>query len=456
MNWEEKNIEQQEIISILRKQISVQKKEMKELNGRIFLLESFLGEKLKTIPDYESLCNDPDNSILSTIHKWLTDKDFDMINGLLVYISKIEMSKTKIITESIGSLLRIIDDELHYFDLLEILIKFNPSIFARTIHNNNYISRHKLSKVGIDRINNLIPLFFSGKDKYHYILPFIAEYNEYITPENRTYILSQSHKAVKPTAIESLYHIICGLTPTQMIEVFLQKEGIVFCFQIFWLLMSNKSFTSKYIHAIASDLEKKGIAGKIASQILRKQKIDNKICNNNSLQKIKAGDYEEFARVINAYEQKIDNSNKLKQSELLQGNILEMKLGSQMIHHYTFVNQDVPLVGILPRQCVWDLPSKNAIKRCRVLKVLKEHKLMIVTEEFDNTKEALYVPLLNIGDEIELKFSNWNKNIVWEVIGCKFAKVDIQNMPRQVDYRKKYIAIVLSQTSFVEFVVKIC
>lgn len=439
---------------LLSQQINALQGEKIELTRRVRIQEVFLEDRLRDIPDYSSLFQLSAEEFYSVFHSWIIKADLLKLRGALVYVTEFNTQDTRLLVLALENSLSIIEDEKQYFNTIEEVIKFPSINFTRVICDTNIARRHLLSDEGIRRFNSLIPILLKHEGKFNHIFAYLADNEQYISAENRSLVLSHADKATNPNSIEALFSIIGKLDYTQLLDICLQRGGTAYCFLALKIIKEHIDISYNDIQRISKLLNIQGPAGRIASLVLLKQ-TGKGLCPVSSQKRIWDGDYYEYTQRVNQYELDIKNKRKLQEAYLLEGTMMEFRLAAKLMHHYMFMSQDSPLLGLLPRQCIDSVPSDKSIKRYRVLKVMPQFKLMILAEESDVTYDALSIPLLNIGDEVEVKFTCPKNTLIPEVAECRLANVKISNMPRWLDYKVKHYAVVVSQESFVDYTLKL-
>lgn len=441
-------------VLLLSQQIKALQEENVELTKRVRIQETFLDDRLRDIPDYNSLFQLPTEDLYSIIHSWIIKADIWKLRGALVYVTEFNTSDTRLLILALEDSLSFIEDEKQYFDTIEEVLKFPSINFTRVISDTNIAKRHLLSDEGVKRFNSLIPILLRHKGKFNHVFAYLADNEQYISAENRSLVLSHVDKATNPNSIEALFSIIGKLDYTQLLDICLQREGTAYCFLAIKIIKEHIDIFYNDIRRISKLLNVQGPAGRIASLVLLKQ-TGKGLCPVTSQKRIWDGDYYEFTLRVQQYELDIENKRKLQEAYLLEGTMMEFRLAAKLMHHYMFMSQDSPLLGLLPRQCIDNVPSEKSIKRYHVLKVMPQFKLMILAEESDMTYDALSIPLLNIGDEVEVKFTCPKNTLIPEVAECRLANVKISNMPHWLDYKVKHYAVVVSQESFIDYTLKL-
>lgn len=424
--------------------------ERNELAERIRILEVFLEDRLKDIPDYKSLFKESTEHINTTILSWISGGDLLSLRGVLVYVTEFSVTYTKTLVVSIEYALCKLTDDIQYFNVVEELLKFRSINFTRIICDSNISQRQKLSPEGIKRLNELIPILMKYDGKFNHIISYLEANEQYITNENRALIMSCSDKINDLTSIKIVFRSIGKLSNSQLLDVCLHKEGPCYCFIILEILQHDKTISSEDIQRICTQLRKKGVVGELGTILLQRQNIAG-VCTPIARKRILEGNYSEFMECL----QKFENHRRLKEATAMEGHLMDFRLAAQLMHHYMFISHEVPLLGLLPRQCIDSVPSETEIKRYRILKVYHDAKIMILSEETDMTNEAALIPLLNIGDEIELKFTCPRDTLIPEVVECRLANVNVINMPGWLDYKKRHHAVVVSRESFVDYTVQL-
>ena len=421
-----------------------------ELKERVRILEIFLGEQLNDIPDYQALFRETQEEFNIIVLQWIQGKAWVKLRAVITLVAEYELDRTRVLICALEYALSKINDESLYYDVIDELLKFKSINFTRILSDTNIAKRKRLSSVGANRFNDIIPILMKYEGKFNHIYTLLAENEQYLTEANRALILSNSNGLNNPSSIESVYRVLCKFSNAQLLDICLLNGSPAHCFVALQILHKDSSISSLEIKRVCSVLSNKGTAGKVSALLLQR-KNGYGVCSKTIRTRILDGDYHEFVNIVTQTETK----RKIQAAPSIEGTIAEFQLAAQLMHHYMFTSIEAPLLGILPRQCIDVVPTSTQKRSYRILKVLQQEKLMILSEVTDMSKEALTIPLLNIGDEVELKFTRPADTLIPEVVGCRLAKVVIKNMPKWLDYKIIHHAVFVSQTSFVNYTLKL-
>lgn len=422
----------------------------KKLKERVRILEVFLGEQLNEIPDYQTLFLKKQEDLNIIFLQWIRERSLLKLRAAITLVAEFETDRTRLLIRALEYALNEINDESLYYDVIDELLKFKSINFTRILSDTNIAKRQRLSSIGANRFNDIIPILMKYEGKFNHIYTLLAENEQYLSEANRALILSSSNSLNNPSSIESVYRVISKFNNAQLLDICLLNGSPAHCFVALRILHQDSSIPSSEIKRIYAILSNKGTAGKVSALLLQR-KNGYGVCSKTIRTRILDGDYHEFVNLVTQTETK----RKIQAAPSLEGTIAEFQLAAQLMHHYMFTSIEVPLLGILPRQCIDVVPTSTQKRSYRILKVLQQEKLMILSEVTDMSKEALTIPLLNIGDEVELKFTCPADTLIPEVVGCRLAKVVIKNMPKWLDYKIIHHAVVVSQTSFVNYTLKL-
>ena len=422
----------------------------KKLKERVRILEVFLGEQLNEIPDYHTLFLKKQEDLNIIFLQWIRERSLLKLSAAITLVAEFETDRTRLLIRALEYALNEINDESLYYDVIDELLKFKSINFTRILSDTNIAKRQRLSSIGANRFNDIIPILMKYEGKFNHIYTLLVENEQYLTEANRALILSNSNGLNNPTSIESVYRVLCKFSNAQLLDICLLNGSPAHCFVALQILHNDSTISSSEIKRICVILSNKGTAGKVSALLLQ-EKDGYGICSKTIQKRVLDGDYEEFMNLVTQTETK----RKIQEASSLEGSIAEFQFAAQLMHHYMFISLEVPLLGILPRQCIDVVPTSTQKRNYRILKVLQQEKIMVLSEVTDMSREALTIPLLNIGDEVELKFSCPADILIPEVVGCRLAKVVIKNMPKWLDYKKIHHAVVVSQTSFVNYTLKL-
>lgn len=178
----------------------------------------------------------------------------------------------------------------------------------------------------------------------------------------------------------------------------------------------------------------------------------------SDLQKdIAAEGYLAFSKHITRQEQK-DVANNILAS-LTRGDVLKnLTYIKELDYHYLFIDSQTNSYALLVKELAVKEPTKQEKCRATISKVMNYNgkTVFIVSQKRLPTMYA-FPPLINQSTILELSFSEGNNGKWYPTVKnyCKLMTVQIEQIPRLMDYKKRWNAEIIRKIDFFTYSVKI-
>ena len=328
--------------------------------------------------------------------------------------------------------------------LLECNVKIYRSPIVSYVNNspdNLYTPDYKTLKT-------VIELIFSITDKIEKNLEFLYPFREQLSQEDQTLVKSAGKNLSQPEH----YHILGALlnyTPQDLIEFCLNNASPASYYCIYEVLQKyqkKEGFfgVNKLIDSIYLRLESNGIKGKIIKNLIFNDFKKNRNYLSPDIIKIKEGGYTEYSKICYSYEGKKKHQESLDKIASLVGKKVEVKYTRTYQNHYLMTYSGIRV--LLPKCVTTDYLTEGSIANVLIAMADKPNNTLYATQKVPvDYKKILKTPLLNSGDIIEVTFDLNGYPIAHKCY--RKVKVSIDYIPKNIDYKARYEARVIRQTS---------
>lgn len=299
-------------------------------------------------------------------------------------------------------------------------------------------------------LNTLLPiikLIFSTDDKIEKNLEFLYPFRALLTKENLLYIQSRINGLPKPEDYH-IYGSIFNLSSKDLIDYCLENitPASYFCiYEVIKKISKKEGGTSarKEVGSISNRIDDRRIEGKLIKDLLNYE-FRNKNVLTADLVVIKSGGFDEYIKICRSYEGKKKFKEELKNITSYVGKRVEARFVASYQNHYFLKANEMRI--LLPKKMATQKINENVVANVFIAMADKAYDTLLATQrEPVSYKMLMETPLLNVGDIIELTF---NINGAITPHKCyKKIRVAVASYPKGFDYKARYQARVIRQTS---------
>ncbi len=327
--------------------------------------------------------------------------------------------------------------------LLECNVKIYRSPIVSYVNNspnNLYIPDYKTLKI-------VIELIFSITDKIEKNIEFLYPFRELLSQEDLSLVKSAGKGLSQPEYFHILGAIL-NYDPQDLIEFCLNNASPASYYCIYEVLLNNykagSNSVNKFIDSISPRLENGGIAGKLIRKLIFCDCKRNLNYLNSDINKIREGGFTEYSKLCYSYEGKKKHQESLNKITSLVGKKVEVKYTRTYQNHYLMTYSGIRV--LLPKCVTTDYLTEGSVANVLIAMADKPNNTLYATQKFPvDYKKILQTPLLNSGDIIEVTFDLNGYPIAHKCY--KKVKVSIDYIPKNIDYKARYEARVIRQTS---------
>lgn len=300
----------------------------------------------------------------------------------------------------------------------------------------------------LNTLTPIIKLLFSTNNKIEKSLEFLYPFRTLLTKEILQDIQSRIKGLSKPEDYH-IYGVLFNYSPQKLIDYCLEEASPASYYCVYEILqkVSKKegSFgTKKLLDSISDKIDDSRIEGKLIKKLLYNDFQKNRANLSPDIIKIKSGGYKEYLKILNSYEGKKKFKEELKNITSYVGKRVDARLVASYQNHYLLQRHGVRI--LLPKDMATQTISKHVDINVFIAMADKAYDTLLATQrEPVSYKMLMETPLLNAGDIIELTF-NINGTITPHKC-YKKIRVSVASYPKGFDYKARYQARVIRQTS---------
>lgn len=400
-----------------------------------------------------------DNTSRDQIHEdYVNDSDFDF--SILIGKDHEDDLRDKF-TEYLKSGRNIPMGQKHVMDVLSICN--NTEDFWRTIiclldcsvkvyrspilsyfqnnQNNLYVPDYETLKTVIGQI-------FSVDDKIEKNLEFLYPFREMLSQEDLSLVKSTAKSLSQPEHFH-MWGEILKYTPINLILFCLNHNSVASYYSIYEVFQKSYKVggmksVRKLMGSVSKRLDQSGVRGKLIKNLINNVFQIGINYITPDIDKIKSGGFAEFVKICNSYEGKKKHKNLLNQIASFVGKNLTVTYIKKYQNHYLL--NYCGICVLLPKCMTKDKLSDGCAANVVIVMADKTHQTLFATQQVPvDYGKITQTPLLNDGDIIEVTFDLYRSPIAHNCYNK--IKVSIASIPKSVDYKARYQARVIRQTS---------
>lgn len=327
--------------------------------------------------------------------------------------------------------------------LLECNIKIYRSPIVGYVKNNP----NNLYTPDYKALKTVIELIFSINDKIEKNLELLYPFRKQLSQADLSLVKSAGKGLSQPEYFHILGAIL-NYAPQDLIEFCLNNASPASYYCIYEVLQKNykagSNSVNKLIDSISTRLENGGIMGKLIRKLIFCDCKRNLNYLNSDISKIKEGGFAEYSKLCYSYEGKKKHQESLNKITSLVGKKVEVKYTRTYQNHYLMTYSGIRV--LLPKCVTTDYLTEGSVANVLIAMADKPNNTLYATQKTPvDYKKILQTPLLNSGDIIEVTFDLNGYPIAHKCY--RKVKVSIDYIPKNIDYKARYEARVIRQTS---------
>lgn len=300
----------------------------------------------------------------------------------------------------------------------------------------------------LNTLTPIIKLIFSTNDKIEKNLYFLYPFRTLLSKDMLSFVRSRISGLSRPEDYH-IYGSLFNFSSKDLIDYCLENitPASYYCiYEVIQKISKKEGGTSarKEVGSISNRIDDRRIEGKLIKDLLNYEFRNKNNVLTADLVVIKSGGFEEYIKICRSYEGKKKFKEELKNITSYVGKRVNARfVASYQNHYYLKVNE---MRILLPKKMATQKINENVVANVFIAMADKAYDTLLATQrEPVSYKMLMETPLLNTGDIIELTF-NINGTIIPHKC-YKKIRVAVASYPKGFDYKDRYQARVIRQTS---------
>lgn len=358
-------------------------------------------------------------------------------------------------------LLNLCNNADDFWFIISSLLSCDISIFRKPLtevilHKNNLSTYAPAGPI----LTSVVKRLFTFDHKYTQSIDLIYPFRQYLSDDLRDYIYKSTSNLSEPEDYDRFFELT-NINTDKAVDFLIAENTIASSYTLYELLNTfrnnhNNISYQNYIRLCLKRIPVKTTANRyihdlVTVFILREEPSFFK---RKALIELKSGGFKTFREICIAKADKDKKRNLVAHLEDYVGKIVSGKIIQDYQNHYLISSNDISIL----LQHSW-AAKKHFVDdslSVKITSVSKSHKTMFGTEIDDTYELPPVQPLLEIGTEVEVKFSELNGGYIPDIKKAfSQIKARVISYPDNFDFRKKYAAIVTREKGKFEFDIRL-
>ena len=300
----------------------------------------------------------------------------------------------------------------------------------------------------LNTLTPIIKLIFSTNDKIEKNLYFLYPFRTLLSKDMLSFVRSRISGLSRPEDYH-IYGSLFNFSSKDLIDYCLENitPASYYCiYEVIQKISKKEGGTSarKEVGSISNRIDDRRIEGKLIKDLLYYEFRNKNNVLTADLVVIKSGGFEEYIKICRSYEGKKKFKEELKNITSYVGKRVNARFVASYQNHYYLKANEMRI--LLPKKMATQKINENVVANVFIAMADKAYDTLLATQrEPVSYKMLMETPLLNAGDIIELTF-NINGTIIPHKC-YKKIRVAVASYPKGFDYKARYQARVIRQTS---------
>lgn len=339
----------------------------------------------------------------------------------------------------------------NFWPLTLALLEGNAKLFRKPIADAvRYYSDCKGMVCTEEQFNHAVELFLSDSDKVHQGMDFLIPFKSQLTRKTKETLVANAGYINSPDGFRTLFFLL-GASFQEKLNVLEKLEDNLAAQFVTYEVLSNDEEengiwhvqSAKNLNAVL-DAMRESYGGNIVYNLIRKTVFhEDADLSDREAEELAASGYEGIARMVASKEAKERESQAIKDMPLYVGKDIPFTVNKICGNHYFILHAGYR--ALLPIRYATASYKEGEDLSATVVKCFPKNKLFLVTQKPANAGQLIVIPVVNVGDILEVRFgiSASSGAIVPSIQGYPYLRIEIEDYPRDFDYKKKYRAEVI-------------
>lgn len=402
------------------------------------------------------------DSFISSLYEWIITENNNLIINTCTYIAVNKSQETKLYLTYISRALEKPISAPHFINFIACVLNIESQLFLRSIAVANKNVYGKLDEKAINTLNAIVPVIIKTAKKQKHALEILIDYKEYISIDTKKFLYRIGEGISSYEALDYLCEILnMGIKKrlSYLIKIS-TNQALYLLISDIKKYVSSSMGESKYVKLetikyCCEELEKQTEECKFVAHILRERYIEKKF--NQEHNKILKSNYDDF---VSSLRMTIYNEIAVDVKNSIIGTVVRAQIASELKYHYQFTynNTYEGFRIIVPKDlCKRTYSVEN--KDCTLIHVKgflnRKTNFFYGTEKSATLSDIRSYNILEVGDEVELRFKIKDKRLNVQVIGYNMIIGKLKFIPQNFNYKIKHKAVVSKIENLVLYEFKI-
>ena len=343
-------------------------------------------------------------------------------------------------------------EEDDFWYLTTSLLKYDRRTYRKPIADA-VISDEKIAsfKCPDTLFDNFVKIMLQDEDKVLDGLRFLSVFKGAIKESHYPTLIQSSYSIAQPEGFKLLYEIL-GLSTEGKIDLACKVASVPALYSLYlellaaeekygiWHIQGIPNFPDR-LNDLPDTFEVQLIFDLIERDVLHEDIEDT----TGALAEVEKDGFAAFSKMSVRYNAKAANRRNIKAIGSYLGTTIKCKVDAKYERHYlVHTTGRFSMPGLLPLVLINQHVSIRDVIQCKVVSIVKNQKLLLLSQKHCTKAYIESIPVLTIGNEYEAKFNLYNKKIFAEIIGYGPVRVDIEFIPRNFDYKRRHKVRVIS------------
>ena len=339
-----------------------------------------------------------------------------------------------------------------FWPLTITLLEGNAKLLRKPIADavKTYSDCQKLACTS-EEMNHVVELLLSDSDKIHQGMDFLIPFKSMLTKEAKEILVSKAKYINTPEGFHTLFFLI-GASFQEKLNVFEQLvNNLAAQFVTYEVLLNDEEEngiwhiqSAENLNAILEEMQQ-SYGGRILYNLIRYFVFhENADISDKEAEELAAGGFEGIVRLVAQKESQNRESLVISEMPSFVGEELNFTVNKVYKNHYFVLHPKYR--ALLPLRFAIQSYQEGDELNAVVVKSYPRNKLFLVTQRSASAKQLEAIPIVNIGDIVEVRFgiSTTSGVVVPTVQGYPLLRAEIVDYPRDFDYKKRYFAEVVT------------
>ena len=380
---------------------------------------------------------------------WVKEGRQSELHAWLENLREEEVKEVRQVVAEMYSSRSFEDDD--FWPLTIALLEGNAKLLRKPIADavKSYSDCEGLTCSG-DQMSHAVELLLSDNDKVHQGMDFLIPFKSQLTTESKETLVSNAKYINSPEGFHTLFFLL-GASFQEKLNIFEKLEDNLAAQFVTYEVLSNDEEENGIWHVqSAANLDavlgamRKSYGGRIVYNLIRKSVFhEDADINDKEAEELAASGFEGISRMVSLKEAKDRDNQFIQDMPSFVGKELPFTVNKVCSNHYFILSHNYR--ALLPIKFSKDSYAEGDEISAKVLKAFTKSKFFLVTQKPATSKQLEAIPIVNIGDFVEVRFSISPSTgiVVPSVQGYPFLHADVVDYPRDFDYKKKYRAEVV-------------